>query len=79
MFLMFKSKCKLHGVASKVYTSFTLQATQCSLHFDKPQKSEIHSLRNSASFSFSHRAQVHPLNRALDTYIVFISGKTNAW
>ena len=23
---------------------FTLNATQCSLHFDKPQKNEIHSL-----------------------------------
>ena len=24
--------------------SFTLHATHCSLHFDKPQKNEIHSL-----------------------------------
>ena len=42
------SKCKLHWVARKVYMnrrgSFTLHATQCSLHFDKPQKNEIHSL-----------------------------------
>ena len=45
---------ELHWVASKVYMnpelheslrgSFTLHATQCSLHFDKPQKNEIHSL-----------------------------------
>ena len=49
----FSDKCKLHWVASKVYVnpfrvwgSFTLHATQCSLQFDKPQKNEIHSLNN---------------------------------
>ena len=35
----------VNWVASKVYRgSFTLHATQCSLHFDKPLKNEIHSL-----------------------------------
>ena len=28
--------------------SVTLHATQCSLHFDKPQKNEIHSLNKSS-------------------------------
>ena len=29
--------------------SFTLLAARCSLHFDKPQRNEIHSLNNSSS------------------------------
>ena len=40
---------KIHWVVSKVYMNpfgvwslFTLHATQCCLHFDKPQKKEIH-------------------------------------
>ena len=35
------------------FASETLQATQCSLHFDKPQKNEIHSFSK-----FSSRSKV---------------------
>ena len=38
-------------VGDIIRSSFTLHATQCSLHFNKPQKNEIHSLKE---FHFSN-------------------------
>ena len=39
-------------IGSLAKFTFTLDATQCSLHFDKPQKNEINSLNDSSVVIF---------------------------
>ena len=76
--------CEINCVTSKVYMNpgvFTLHKTESSLHFDKPQKNEIHSFSKLHSvpmaycgFSVKHQENIRgKINEIPCLYILFVS------
>ena len=70
------SLAKLH---ESIRGSFTLHATQCSLHFDKPQKNEIHFLNNVYLGIIVFVVQPTPLMAQTDQFQNYVQFPTELW